>query len=42
MNKSEIRKNFLKLRKKKFSNDFSIDFNKLFKFLKKKKLRIKL
>ena len=42
MNKTSIRKKLIKLRKKEYSNNLTISFIKLFKFLKKKKLNSKI
>ena len=42
MNKASIRKKILKLRKKKFSKNFSISSIKLFKFLKIKEMNSKI
>tara|TARA_B100001093_G_scaffold301079_1_gene287154 strand:- start:791 stop:1336 length:546 start_codon:yes stop_codon:yes gene_type:complete len=42
VNKLSIRKKILKLRKKKYSTNLSISFNKLFKFLEKKRLKSKI
>ena len=42
MNKISIRKNLIKIRKKKYSNNLTISSSKLFKFLKKKKLNSKI
>ena len=42
MNKSEIRKKIIKLRKKNFSKNLSIDNNKFLKILKQKKIKNKI
>ena len=42
MSKSSIRKTLLRLRKKKYSKNLSVNSNKLFKYLEKKKLKSKI